>query len=268
MKDILKEICEYKKEVVIRDSQDISMEKMRSLAKNINVPSQFTSNIEAKLQNNQTAIIAEIKKKSPSQGLIREDFNVAQIAKDYKDGGAACISVLTDEKYFAGSNEYVKIAKENSDLPILRKDFIIDPYQIYQSKYLGADAILLIMAYLSVEQAKEYEEIANSIGLDVLVESFNEDELKDSLELKTKLIGINNRNLKTLDTSLENITTLKTLIPKSRLAICESGINSIQDFQEIKNLGINCFLIGGFFMKQKNVKDSISHLSGLLQPAQ
>jgi len=257
MKDILKEICEYKKEIVIRDSREISFEKMRQLASEIKTKSNFTNNLKERIDNNQTAIIAEIKKKSPSQGLIRDDFNVKEIATNYKEGGATCISVLTDEKYFAGSNEYVKIAKEASNLPILRKDFIIDEYQIYQAKQLGADAILLIMACLSKEQAKEYEEIANSIGLDVLVESFNEDELVDSLELKTPLVGVNNRNLKTLNTSLDNIKNLKAMVSNDRILVCESGINKLEDFQEIKKLEINCFLIGGYFMAQKNIKESL-----------
>jgi indole-3-glycerol phosphate synthase len=261
MTDILNEINAYKKEVIERDSKQIPFNEIRSLAEKITAKSNFLSNIEKTIAQNKPAIISEIKKKSPSQGLLKKEFNVEEIAASYAEGGASCISVLTDEKYFQGKNEYVTQVKNKSNLPVLRKDFIIDPYQIYQAKFLGADAILLIMASLSNYQAKEFEDLAHSLNMDVLVESFNETELQNSLELKTKLVGINNRNLKTLETNLENITNLHNLIPSNKITICESGINSFEDFKEIKKIGINCFLIGGFLMQESNPEKTLKKLT-------
>ncbi|MFZ8865227.1 MAG: indole-3-glycerol phosphate synthase TrpC [Rickettsiales bacterium] len=260
MKNILNEICTYKKEVIRADKKLLTLEKLKIATSLINSKSNFYSNITNNLQKNKPAIIAEIKQKSPSQGILKETIAIDKIAAAYKDGGACCISVLTDEKYFQGANKYIHIARKNSNLPILRKDFIIDEYQIYQAKHIGADAILLIMSCLSKAQAKEYEALANSLGLDVLVESYNEEELINALELKTKLIGINNRNLKNLTTSLDNIKNLKKHLPEDKILICESGINSFSDYQTLRSWGLNCFLIGGYLMKQNNISIALKEL--------
>lgn len=251
--NILTEICSYKKDIIAADKQQISFETIRKLSEKNLDKSNFQNNIVAKTNRNQLAIIAEIKKKSPSQGEVTKTFDVQKIASSYKTGGATCISVLTDKKYFDGDNSYVKTAKTASNLPILRKDFIIDPYQIYQSKLIGSSAILLIMSCLSLKQAIEFEEIATSLNLDVLVETHNESEIKQAIQLKTKLVGINNRNLKNLETSLDNVKNLFNQIPDDKVVICESGINSKSDLTKIKKLGIYSFLIGGYFMKQSNI---------------
>lgn len=261
MSNILEQICEYKKTIIIRDKNNISLEKAKKLSKAITSKSNFYASIHDKLQNNKLAIIAEIKKQSPSQGVLTENFSVAEIAKSYQEGGAAAISVLTDEKYFKGNNENIKIAKENSNLPILRKDFIIDEYQIYQSKIIGADAILLILSCLTKEKAKIFANLAHDLGLDILIETHNAEEIEIALTLKGKLIGVNNRNLKTLDISLENVKNLQKLIPNDKILICESGINSIEEVKELQKENINSFLIGGFLLKQSNITETLKKIT-------
>ena len=265
MSDILQKICADRKLTVAEDKLSLSDLEIRKLAEKINKISNFQEVISNKHYNKEIAIIAEIKQKSPSQGMLVADFNVADIAKKYKLGGAAALSVLTEQKYFAGKDEYINIAQASANLPILRKDFIIDPYQIYQAKYIGSDAILLIMSCLSLEQAKEFEQIAHSLHMDVLVETHNEKEIEQALELNTKLIGINNRNLKTLDISLNNIKNLSNFIPQDKIIICESGINSKDDLQAILELDIYCFLIGGYFMKDINdIQNKLANLTDLV----
>lgn len=260
MTDILKEICSYKKEIVARDKQDVSLAELRKQAENITSAPRFLKNITQQIALDKNAIIAEIKQKSPSQGLMQQNIDVAKIAAQYAKGDAAAISVLTDEKYFGGKNEYVALAKQASNLPILRKDFMIDEYQIYQAKTIGAEAILLIMSALSVAQAQEFEALAFELGLDVLIETHNAPEIEQALQLKSKLIGVNNRNLKTLDTSLDNIKNLQQLIPNDKILVCESGINSLADFEQLKELKLNCFLIGGFLMKNPEPNNILEDL--------
>jgi indole-3-glycerol phosphate synthase len=213
----------------------------------------FAAAIEAKTNKNQTAIIAEVKKASPSKGIIREDFDPVAIAKTYEENGAACISVLTDEKYFMGKNEYLSEIRKNVDLPILRKDFIIDPYQILEAKLIGADCILLIMAMLSQDQAIKLEQKALEIGLSVLIEIHDEEDLQKALKLKSRLFGINNRNLKTFEISLEVSKNLKPKIPSGKIIICESGIFDKNDICEMQEIGINSFLIGESLMRKENI---------------
>ena len=262
MSDILRKICADRELTIAEDKLLLSDLEIRELAEKIKKKSNFQEIISNKHNNKEIAIIAEIKQKSPSQGVLAVDFNVADIAKKYQLGGATAISVLTEQKYFAGKDEYIRTAKAAANLPILRKDFIIDPYQIYQAKYIGSDAILLIMSCLSLEQAKEFEQIAHSLHMDVLVETHNEKEIEQALELNTKLIGINNRNLKTLDISLNNIKNLSNLIPQDKIIICESGINNKADLQDVTELGIYSFLIGGYFMK--NIEDIPDKLTNFL----
>ena len=216
-------------------------------------PKGFIKAIETKLAQKQVAIISEVKKASPSKGLIRADFNPQEIAKIYEANGAACISVLTDEKYFMGKAQYLRDVREVTNLPILRKDFIIDAYQIVEAKMIGADCILLIMAMLSDEQAAALEQKAIEIGLDVLVEVHDEAELRRALKLKTKLIGINNRNLKTLEVDINTSKKLVKLIPDERIVVCESGIASAKEIREMQDCGINSFLIGESLMRQEDI---------------
>lgn len=207
------------------------------------------TSIRNKIQTGKAGVIAEIKKASPSKGIIRADFNPAQIATSYANHGAACLSVLTDVQFFQGAPEYLQQAKAACDLPVLRKDFMIDPYQIYQARSWGADAILLIVAALDAGLMRELESIAHELGMAVLVEVHNADELKAALTLKTALLGINNRNLRTFEVSLENTITLLPQIPPEKLVITESGINTVDDVKRMRDLNVHGFLVGEAFMR-------------------
>jgi len=222
----------------------------------------FAAAIEEKLHQKQTAIIAEVKKASPSKGIIRADFDPVAIAKTYQENGAACLSVLTDEKYFMGSNEYLSAIRQVVTLPILRKDFIVDSYQILESKLIGADCILLIMAMLDEKQAIDLEQAALEIGLSVLIEIHDENDLQKALKLKSRLIGINNRDLKTFEISLEVSKKIAPKIPQDKIIICESGIFTKADILEMQKIGINSFLIGESLMRQDDIGLA---LRGLLQ---
>lgn len=220
----------------------------------------FTGFLNTKIKQNQTAIIAEVKKASPSKGVIRENFNPVEIALEYQKNGAACISVLTDEKYFMGSNEYLTSVKKAVDLPILRKDFIIDPYQIWEAKLIGADCILLIMAMLDENLAIELEAEASRVGLQSLIEIHDEDDLKKALNLKSKLFGINNRNLKTLEVNLNTTKILAPKIPQDKIIICESGIRNKEDIIEMNSHGAKAFLIGESLMKENDIGLALKNL--------
>ncbi|GAA0360576.1 indole-3-glycerol phosphate synthase TrpC [Bacillus horti] len=211
------------------------------------------------------ALIAEIKKASPSKGLIRSEFDPVQLALDYERAGADCLSVLTDRDYFMGDPEYIWKVKEQVQLPILRKDFIVDPIQVEQSVELGADAILLIARALSLSQLEELYLQATEVGLDVLIEVHNREELVGILALKEKgidlkLIGVNNRNLDTFETSIEVTKDLRSMIPEGVLCISESGIQSKQDIVELSRIGVHGFLIGEHFMRQENIVEAVKRL--------
>ena len=204
-------------------------------------------------------MIAEIKKASPSKGIIRQNFDPVLIAQSYEKGGAACLSVLTDRDYFQGHPDFIKQVKSSTTLPVLRKDFIIDPYQIFESRALGADCILLIVAALDLEKMKELESIANDLGMAVLVESHNQLELDAALELNTPLIGINNRDLKTFEVSLKtSIDLVKTI--KDRIPITESGIFNHEDIKLMNDNHINTFLVGEAFMRQDEPGEALKEL--------
>ena len=266
--NILEKIYQDKLVEVRNCKKAISLDKICATMKaNPRKPKDFTAaileKINQQINHRGPAIIAEVKKASPSKGIIRADFDPVEIAKIYAKNGAACISILTDEKYFQGKLEYLRQIREVVDVPLLRKDFIVDPYQIYEAKLFGADCILLIMAMIDLKKASELEKVAHEIGLSVLVEVHNEEELEQALKLKTKLIGINNRDLKTFRIDINNCTRLKKLIPEDCIVICESGINNKADIDLMQKSGINSFLIGESLMKQDDIGLA---LKSLLEP--
>lgn len=250
MSDILANILAVKKEEVSSQKQIRSEADLLREAKARQDVRGFANALREKIDAGKAAVIAEIKKASPSKGIIRENFNPPDIARSYAANGAACLSILTDVQFFQGSNDYLRQARAACPLPVLRKDFIIDPYQIIHARALGADCILLIVSALSKEQLREFEKLAFELGMDVLVEVHDRDELEMALELKTPLVGINNRNLRTFETSLQNTLDLLPLIPENRTVITESGIHSHEDIQKMKDHHVYGFLIGEAFMRE------------------
>ncbi len=246
----LQEIIKYKKEELsFRRNQTNDFDLQSKIDKQ-SKPRKFIE----KLNNpNKFNLIAEIKKASPSKGLIRKDFNPLELAKCYQEGGASCLSVLTDEKYFQGNNKYIDIIKKEIDLPILRKDFIIDPWQIKESRSLGADCILLIMAALNLEEAILLEKESLDLGMDVLIETHTQEEIKMANKLKSKLVGVNNRNLKTMKVDINNTIKLKKFIDPDKIIVAESGLKNHTDLQLFKENGIINFLIGESLMSEKNL---------------
>ncbi len=247
--DILKKILDKKSEEVAARKQRMSISDLEDIAEGIEKPRGFYSALRDREQHHKPAIIAEVKKASPSKGVIREDFQPVVIGRDYAMNGATCLSVLTDKAFFQGSEVYLQMVRESCPLPVLRKDFMIDPYQMYESRALGADCILLIVAALQDGQMRELCDTAKELAMDVLVEVHDAWELERALFLDTPLIGINNRNLRTFDTSLQTTLDLKTRIPSDRLIVTESGIHTPQDVQLMLDNGIYTFLIGEAFMK-------------------
>ncbi len=247
--DILKKILARKAEEVTNRKQRTSLDSLKEIASGMENPRGFAAALQSKAQSKKPAIIAEIKKASPSKGVIRENFKPLEIAQDYAMNGATCLSILTDKDFFQGSEAYLQMARNACPLPVLRKDFMIDPYQIHESRALGADCILLIVAALENQQMHELAETAEELGMDVLVETHNEEELKRALTLNTKLIGINNRNLRTFETSLQTTLELKKKIPEDCLIITESGIHTREDVQKMLDNHIYTFLVGEAFMR-------------------
>ncbi|NLJ61856.1 MAG: indole-3-glycerol phosphate synthase TrpC, partial [Alcaligenaceae bacterium] len=206
--------------------------------------------LKYKISQNQPAVIAEVKKASPSKGVIRENFNPTEIATSYAAHGAACLSVLTDMQYFQGSYDHLRQARAACALPVLRKDFMIDPYQIIHARAIGADCILLIVAALSLNQLLEFESLAHELGMDVLVEVHDQAELETALNMKSTLLGINNRNLRSFETSIQNTIDLLHLVPEDKLVITESGILNAEDVKTMRDHDVNAFLVGEAFMRQ------------------
>ncbi len=255
--DTLLKIINYKKSSIASAKNNLPISHMNMERKT----KKFTSTILRNHYNHKINIIAEIKKASPSQGIIMENCDVAKIAQEYENGGAKCISVLTDDKFFGGSHGNIKIAQQKTTLPILRKDFIVDVYQIYESKHIGADAILLIASILTEKELTRFEEVAFHLGMDVLVEVNNQAELDIVLECtKTPLIGINNRNLRDLSINKQNIFHLLNLLPEGRVPICESGIKSRKDIDDVKKSGCCTFLVGTSLMQSEQKKDFLQSL--------
>ena len=249
MTDILNQIVAVKREEVAAAIRKKSLEIMRADAQSRVLTRDFVGALRVKVAAGQPAVIAEIKKASPSKGVLCEDFIPADIAQSYAEHGAACLSVLTDVQFFQGRIDYLKQARASCQLPVLRKDFIIDAYQVYESRAMGADAILLIASILDDAQMKAFEAIAFSLDMAVLVEVHDAAELARALKLKTPLIGINNRNLKTFEVSLDNTLSLMGDVPADRLLVTESGIHTREDVLRMGAAGINAFLVGEAFMR-------------------
>ena len=247
--DILARVIATKKTEIEAGRARHSLADLEALARQQSAPRDFVGAIRTKLAANHPAVIAEIKKASPSKGVIREDFDPAAIAQSYAAHGAACLSVLTDVDYFQGANAYLRAARAACDLPVIRKDFIIDRWQIAEARAIGADAILLIVAALTDEQLHDLEAYAVSLGLAVLVEVHDGAELTRALTLKTPLIGINNRNLRTFEVSLDTTLTLKDRIPADRIVVAESGILASADVKTLRQGNVNAFLVGEAFMR-------------------
>ena len=264
MSDILKKICEVKVEEVAAAKKRMSFEDMRRDAESRVLTRDFVGALKAKIAKNQAAVIAEVKKASPSKGVIREDFIPADIAQSYAEGNgkvsAACLSVLTDRQFFQGQPDYLKQARASCLLPVLRKDFMVDPYQIYESRAMGADAVLLIAACLDDAQMVEMENIARSLDMAVLVEVHDAEELDRALKLKTPLLGINNRNLRTFEVSLQTTLDLQKRVSADKLLVTESGILSADDVKTMRDAGVHAFLVGEAFMRADEPGDALAKL--------
>ncbi|HSM98743.1 MAG TPA: indole-3-glycerol phosphate synthase TrpC [Gallionella sp.] len=252
MSDILNKILAVKAQEVAAAIAGKPLAKMRAEAKQAAPARDFVAAIRARITAGQAAVIAEIKKASPSKGVLRADFQPAVIAASYARHGAACLSVLTDEQFFQGSAEYLKQARAACTLPVLRKDFIVDEYQIYQARAMGADAILLIAAALDVAQMKAFEALAHRLGMAVLVEVHNGAELDAALQLATPLIGVNNRNLRTFEVSLQTTLDLLPRIPANRIVVTESGILGAGDVKRMRDHRVHAFLVGEAFMRAQD----------------
>ena len=267
MNNVLDKILETKKIEIARSKVTLPKSTLDDQIAQISDERDFVRAIQISTDHNKSqpelefnSVIAEIKKASPSKGVIREDFKPEEIAKSYEEGGASCLSVLTDVEYFQGSPNYIQDVKKVCQLPILRKDFIIDPYQIYESKALGSDCILLIVAALDLSQLKDFESIAHNLGMSVLVESHDEKELEQALQLSTPLVGINNRNLKTFEVTLQTTIDLVSQIPEDKIPITESGIFNNEDICLMNENGIFTFLVGEAFMRDENPGQSLKAL--------
>ena len=250
MSDILNKILATKIVEVATAKTIVSPEAIQQLARAQAKPRDFIGAIRAKIAAGNAAVIAEIKKASPSKGVIRADFNPAEIAKSYEQGGAACLSVLTDTEYFQGNTEYLKQARSACNLPVLRKDFMIDTYQVYEARAMGADCILLIVAALDLDHMRELEKVAHDLGMAVLVEVHDGEELALALQLETPLVGINNRNLRTFDVTLQTTLNLLENLPTDRIIVTESGIFTAEDVKLMRDNHVHTFLVGEAFMRQ------------------
>jgi indole-3-glycerol phosphate synthase len=263
MADVLERICtDVRAETASRKARRGIDALRQEIASHNDAVRGFGYAVKQASAGSRYGLIAEIKKASPSGGLIRPDFDPPSLARAYEAGGAACLSVLTEPKYFQGDPEHLKAARAAVTLPVLRKDFMVDPWQVYESRAMGADCILLIMAALSDAQARELEQVAISLDLDVLVEVHDHDELDRALLLETSLIGINNRNLKTLQTDLSVTEQLAPLVPPDRFLIAESGIRNTADLRRLAAVGPNCYLVGESLMRQSDVTAAVRELLG------
>ncbi len=262
MSDILNKILNTKHTEVAAAMRDKPLLLLMHEAVDAAPPRDFLQAIQAKIAAGLPAVIAEIKKASPSKGVIREDFEPATIAASYASHGAACLSVLTDAPYFQGCPEYLRLARAACDIPVLRKDFMIDPYQVYEARAMGADCILLIAAALNLPRLTELETIAHDLGMAVLVEVHDDVDLELALQLETPLIGINNRNLRTFDVTLETTLGLLANIPPDRIVVTESGIFSADDVALMRHNDVHAFLVGEAFMRQPDPGVELARVFG------
>lgn len=256
---VLEKICANKRDHVDLKMRQTSLNDLKILVEEQSAPRGFVNRLKEKSEQG-TALITEVKKASPSKGLIREDFNAVEIATTYQENGAACLSVLTDEPYFQGRDDYFKAVRQAVTLPMLRKDFMIDPYQIYESRALGADCILLIMACLDDALVRELYDLTTTLGMDALFEVHDAEELTRALALTPKMVGVNNRNLKTLDVDLQTGLDLARQIPDSVIKVAESGISTKQEIDSFKHAGYNAFLIGESLMRKNDIGSALKKL--------
>jgi len=262
MADILDRILAVKSTEIDAARASCPLPKMRALAAAASPVRDFAGALRAKIAAGRSGVIAEVKKASPSKGMLRADFTPATIARQYESGGAACLSVLTDRQFFQGSADYLIEARTATQLPVLRKDFIIGPYQVYESRAMGAYCILLIVAALYPAQMQELEAVARSLGMAVLVEVHDAEELDVALQLQTPLVGINNRNLRTFEVSLDTTIGLLARIPADRLVVTESGILSREDVTQMRSHGVDAFLVGEAFMRAPDPGVALASLFG------
>lgn len=260
MTDILKTIADHTIIRVEKAKRNVSAEEIKKLALSCTTPSPFA--FEKALSGNDISFICECKKASPSKGIIAEEFPYLEIAKEYENAGAACISVLTEPEWFLGRNEYLKEISEIVSIPCIRKDFVVDEYMIYEAKILGASAVLLICSILEESQIKEYIKICDSLGLSALVEAHNENEINSALKAGARIIGVNNRNLRDFTIDVGNSQRLRSLVPDSVLFVAESGIKTASDIDTLRKAGVNAVLIGETLMKANNKKAMLNSLRG------
>lgn len=260
MSDILNQIVAVKREEIAAAQRKMPFDAMRADAESRVLTRDFVGAMRKKIAAGEPAVIAEIKKASPSKGVIRADLVPADIAQSYAEGGAACLSVLTDKQFFQGSVDYLKQARASVGLPVLRKDFIVDAYQVYESRAMGADCILLIAASLDDAQLAEFEAIAMGLDMAVLVEVHDRAELQRALKLRTPLVGINNRDLRTFEVTLETTLTLMAEVPADRVLVTESGIVGKPDVERMRAAGVHAFLVGEAFMRAEEPGQALADL--------
>ena len=250
--DILNRILQRKSEEIAVARQQAPLDQLRRQLKSVSAPRGFIRSLQNKQSSGSSAVIAEIKKASPSKGVIREDFDPVAIARSYATGGASCLSILTDRDFFQGHDDYLVAARNACRLPVIRKEFIVDPYQVYQARAIGADCILLIVAALEDQALKDLYSLSGDLGMDTLVEVHNQHELEQAMQLELDIIGINNRDLHSFETSLSTTLDLLNQLPETCLVVTESGIHRSEDVQLMRDHGVNSFLVGEAFMRAED----------------
>lgn len=260
--DILKRILRRKAEIVAERSEQLGLRAFREQVETADPPRGFAAALDRAVEAGEAGIIAEVKRASPSKGLLRDPYDPAAIARSYQAGGAACLSVLTDEDFFQGADEHLRLARGAVELPVLRKDFVIDAYQVFEARALGADCILLIVAALGDPALREFHELALDLGMDVLVEVHSEQELERALALEPRLLGINNRDLHTFETDIETTLRLRERVPAGTRLVTESGIHTAEEVARMRAHDVHCFLVGEAFMRAEEPGERLRDLFG------